>query len=221
MRVIGTSPESLDERPVALRLEHLAHILTDEKEQILLGNWATEVIRDAYREIALRNNPQPVGSFEHLSLWKAVSRGGIRGSQYVGPIDARLAFKDVVAILELFERSSTTDGDARSSPAPPQRLRKSGLELSKERLALLEQLTQELTTVYQQKVKQHSLSEMKRRYPKFELWKILPDVEQKELFDEDFSPKHFARQLVMRRYGLRSEETLKKDRYKIKAGSNR
>ena len=135
-----------------------------------------------------------------------------------------------MAIADLVERSSTADseaspdrttnGDATSRPATPQRLRKSGLALSEERQALLEQFTEELTTIYQQRFRR-SLVEMKRRYPKFELWNTLSEVEQKELFDQEFVPNHLAKQLVMRRYGITSEETLKKDRRKLKTARKR
>lgn len=85
-----------------------------------------------------------------------------------------------------------------------------------------DRLAVELATIRQVTRKYTSLQGLKQKYPGFLLWSILTEAEQRELLSEDFRPRAYAGNLVLRRYGLAGLETLRKDRAKLrKASRNR
>ena len=113
---------------------------------------------------------------------------------------------------------------AQSSSSPSQKDRQTrrrgpDIQTSRDRLDLLDKFMGELTTIHQQRHKFH-LGALKQKYPDFELWKVVPLTEQVELITEDFIPKAYAKTLVRRKYGLRSDAVFKKDRNKLKKFSN-
>ena len=97
----------------------------------------------------------------------------------------------------------------------PKRHRGPDYETSRERIDLVKTLVGELTTIFQQRDKKGSVEALRKKYPKFQLWKRLPASEHHDLLG-DFKPKVFAENLVLRKYGLTSRETLKADRKKLR-----
>jgi hypothetical protein len=100
------------------------------------------------------------------------------------------------------------------SPRAPRRV--PDLDLSRERLRLLDALATELATLKQDLAGYCTPEELKKRHPDFILWAHLNDSEVKELVDgEPFFPKRYAEALTIRKFGLTSREALKKDRQKL------
>ena len=108
----------------------------------------------------------------------------------------------------------------RAAVAPPEegRRRERGpdIETSRKRIELEGRLTAELATIAQWAKKFTTARELRQRYPDFTLWNQLSDQEQKELLTISFKPKAYARTLVMRKSGITSPDTLKKDRQKLR-----
>ena len=61
-----------------------------------------------------------------------------------------------------------------------------------------------------------TVEKLKTKYPGFRLWEMLSEQEQRELLDEKFNPRAYARSLTLGQYGLTSLSTLKKDRKKLR-----
>lgn len=91
------------------------------------------------------------------------------------------------------------------------------LESSRERLNLVSILVRELATIKQDLKHYCTAESLKKKHPEFILWDHLGNAELKELIDgEEFKPKAFAETLTLRKFGLMSRETLKKDRRKLR-----
>jgi hypothetical protein len=83
---------------------------------------------------------------------------------------------------------------------------------------LYEHLKIEFAAVKQDVRSYCTVEELKTRHPDFSLWSILSDPEIKELADgQPFTPKAYAENLTLRKFGCTSRETLKKDRRKLRA----
>jgi len=101
--------------------------------------------------------------------------------------------------------------------ARPRRERGPDLRTSRERVALEDKLRAELGSLKDVIGKRYStLADLKKEFPNFELWNLLSKAEQEELLTEEFKPRAYARSLAMRKYGLTSSETIKKDRQKLR-----
>src|SRR5262249_52379422 len=99
--------------------------------------------------------------------------------------------------------------------SPPRRA--PDLDISRERLALVRTLAQELAVVKQELKSYCSVDMLKRKHPNFTLWTLIDDPQIKDLIDgAPFSPKAFAENLTLKKFGLTSRETLKKDRRKLR-----
>jgi hypothetical protein len=134
----------------------------------------------------------------------------------------------ILKVRGLIQRASeiiSPGGVAR--PAPSQKRTIGGkdrgpdLETSCERLALCDQLSRELATLYAEVKRFTSVERLKTKYPSFRLWEMLSQQEQQELLDEKFKPRAYAQSLTLRHYGLTSLSTLKKDRKKLRAAQER
>ena len=90
------------------------------------------------------------------------------------------------------------------------------LEVSRQRIELTEKLRGELATIVLELQQPRTLGELQKKFPAFQIWHRLSGPEQEALLKEPIKPKAYAQQLVLRHYGLTSEETLKKDRKKLK-----
>jgi hypothetical protein len=97
------------------------------------------------------------------------------------------------------------------------RRRTPDLEKSRERLAFLGVAATELATI-KQDLKGHCTAKiLKNKHPRFVIWEYLSKQELQEIVDgEAFAPRTFAENLTLRKFGITSRETLKKDRHKIK-----
>ncbi len=85
------------------------------------------------------------------------------------------------------------------------------------RLELYNGLLQELATIKPELSSSCTPASLKQRHPGFEIWKLLEDTEILELMnDARFRPKAYAEHIVLRRFGLTSRQTLKKDRAKVR-----
>jgi len=101
------------------------------------------------------------------------------------------------------------------SNSPPRRV--PDIESSRARLDLVGTLARELATIKQDLAGYCTADSLKAKHPKFVLWEHLEQGEVKELVDGmDFAPKAFAENLTLRKFGLSSRETLKKDRRKLR-----
>jgi hypothetical protein len=116
-------------------------------------------------------------------------------------------------------------GGAQPATAPrsqaSRRDRGPNLELSRERVELEDTLSSELTSVVLELRQSTSLNILRKKFPAFEIWRLLSVPEQESLLNEPFKPKAYARKLVMRRFSLTSEETIKKDRKKLRAAAHK
>lgn len=86
----------------------------------------------------------------------------------------------------------------------------------RERIALGEKLTSELATVVFELRQMPKLADLRQKFPDFRIWELLSPQEQEDLITKEFKPKGYAQRLVLRNYGLTSEETLKKDKAKLR-----
>ena len=78
-------------------------------------------------------------------------------------------------------------------------------------------LARELATIKQDLDGYCTAEGLKAKHPKFVLWDNLEPAEIKELADGmNFATKAYAENLTLRKFGLSSRETLKKDRRKLR-----
>jgi hypothetical protein len=97
------------------------------------------------------------------------------------------------------------------------------LKTSRTRITLQVLFTRELAII--KKRVQESFCDagmLKREYPDFEVWNQLSSSEIREIArGEDFRPKAYAGNIVLRMFGLTNLETLRKDRKKLKKASQK
>jgi len=98
---------------------------------------------------------------------------------------------------------------------PPRRT--PDLAASRERIALVDTLARELA-ILKQDLRGYCTTEgLKQKHPKFTVWTLIEDSQIKALVDgEAFTPKAYAENLTLAKFGLTSRETLKKDRQKLR-----
>jgi len=173
-------------------------------EKALKKRADVEVIRVRRLEIQRLKNADLItskGNTEAAVLLRE-SRQTVRGTRPL--LDSALALTSVPETSEPREPS-----------AVPNR-RKPDLKTSRDRLAFLELAAAELATLKQDLKKHCTAKGLKARHPKFTIWKHIPKQELQELIDgTPFWPKTFAESLALRKFGITSRETLKKDRRKI------
>ena len=100
-------------------------------------------------------------------------------------------------------------------PRTPRRV--PNIEVSRERVGFLDALATELATLKQDLMGYCTVEDLKTRRPQFKIWALLSDPEIQELIDgEAFKPKAFAEALTIRKFGITSRETLKRDRSKLR-----
>jgi len=103
------------------------------------------------------------------------------------------------------------------SPDPGRRRRKPDLEVSRKRLRLVDVLAQELAIIKREIEGYCTADNLKRKYPKFTLWTVIEDSQIMAIVEgEKFTPKAYAENLTLMKFGLTSRETLKKDRRKLR-----
>ena len=102
-------------------------------------------------------------------------------------------------------------------PASSRSPRTPDLDTSRERLKLVGTFAYELATIKQDLKGYCTPDDLTRKYPTFLIWGHLEKAEIKELADGvPFIPRAYAENLTLRKYGITSRETLKKDRRKIR-----
>ncbi len=102
-----------------------------------------------------------------------------------------------------------------SGKTPPRRT--PDIETSRERITLRNKLATELATIKPDLGRYCTPDHLKKKYPKFELWDILQPSEIQELIDGDqVKPTAYAGNLALRKYGLTSLHTIKKDQQKLR-----
>jgi len=101
-----------------------------------------------------------------------------------------------------------------------QRKRVPNLELRRQRLELRDRLVNELSHLRLWLAKQKqplAPGALQQQFPSFKLWDLLTPDEVAELAaGEKFLPRAYADNLVLRKYGLTSRETLRKDRQMLR-----
>jgi hypothetical protein len=91
------------------------------------------------------------------------------------------------------------------------------LETSHERIELVNTLARELATIKPELNRFCTIDGLKRKFPGFTIWNHLEPAELKDLVKgEPFTATSYAQTLVLRKYGITSRETLKKDRRKLR-----
>lgn len=90
------------------------------------------------------------------------------------------------------------------------------IETSRERIALFDQLSAELATIHREVKKFTTVEKLKTKYPGFKVWEMLSQAEQRDLLGGGFRPRSYAGHITLRKYGLTSLSTLKKDRNKLR-----
>ena len=88
---------------------------------------------------------------------------------------------------------------------------------SRERLAFFETVATELATIKQDLGGYCTAKLLKNKHPGFVVFKHLSKQEVQEIVDgESFFPRTFAESITLRKFGITSSATLKKDRSKVK-----
>ena len=131
---------------------------------------------------------------------------------------------DIQASLE--KDPALTRGDSPAGHKPPQTevcirgKRTPDLRSSHERIELVNTLARELATLKRELSRFQTSDGLKKRYPAFVLWQHLDENELKELAEGvSFKPRAYAENLTLRKFGLTSRDTLKKDRRKLRKAS--
>lgn len=111
----------------------------------------------------------------------------------------------------------TITGRPSQPGARTRRRRTPDLESSRQRLGLVDALATELATLKRDLEGFCTVEGLKAKYPQFILWQHIQHAELKELVTgEPFALKAYAETLTLRKFGITSRETLKKDRRKLK-----
>jgi hypothetical protein len=113
-------------------------------------------------------------------------------------------------------KDSTGSGSKSPVPAQGRRIRGPNLEVSRERVKLWEKLSSELATIWDRTRGYTTVETLETSYPEFEIWGMISPADQRDLLNGEFKPRIYAGHLVLRRYGLTSLETLRKDRQKLR-----
>jgi hypothetical protein len=129
-----------------------------------------------------------------------------------GPNDAR-AHQDGLASA-VTETAPKNAGTARGS-RKVHRVRGPDKRRHQERAEFEDALILELGAVRDQQNSATTLVELRKRFPDFKLWTILPQTEQEELLVQEFKPRAYARGLTARKFGV-GEEAIKKSRQILK-----
>jgi hypothetical protein len=91
------------------------------------------------------------------------------------------------------------------------------LKSIRERVELADALARELAIIKQETRAYCTAEGLKRKYPKFILWTVIEDSQIKELAEgQTFSPRAYAENLMLAKYGLTSRETTKKYRRRLR-----
>jgi hypothetical protein len=101
------------------------------------------------------------------------------------------------------------------------RSRGPNIKLSRERIDLEDRLRSELANIAAEVATYTTLDRLKTKFPEYQLWQILSVPQQKLLLTDKFKPTAYARTLVTRQYGLTNNDTIKKDRQKLRRASEK
>lgn len=112
------------------------------------------------------------------------------------------------------ESTSRTVTDAAATV--PRRKRTADLETKQEREQLLVELSRDLTRIHQGLNDAETLDQLKARYPDLRVWQMLHPADKPQLARGEFTPRAFARRLVMAHYALTNEDALRKGRRKLR-----
>ena len=116
-------------------------------------------------------------------------------------------------------KPETTLGDrvvGEPAPAVSRPRRTPDLKSSRERIELVAVLATELATIKQDLSGFCTAKSLKSKHPQFVLWSVISDSELEEIANGvSFVPKAYAENLTLRKSGLTSRETLRKDRRKL------
>jgi hypothetical protein len=111
--------------------------------------------------------------------------------------------------------------DLRCAAAVRRPRRTPDLRSSRARVGLVNTLACELATIKQDLNGFCTAESLKKKHPEFVLWEHVTDIEIQELVNGTaFTPKAWAENLTLRKFGLTSRETIKKDRRKLRKAEN-
>jgi hypothetical protein len=145
---------------------------------------------------------------------------GLHGSWTDPPANSALGTLEM-RLREMLDLAGRTQPGQVPRSHASRRSRGPNLEICRQRIELEDNLRSELATVVFELRQMPSLSELRKKFPEFQLWHLLSGPEQESLLAEPFKPAAYAKTLVLRRFGLTSEDTLKKDRKKLRTAANK
>jgi hypothetical protein len=191
--------------------------LNHEDQEILLG-----FVRADIRQMLLDAAARMFGKPTDRSAWREEEDASTLGERDVPeegtlvglvhePSDLRFT-SDPPKQDEIKERQPRREPEAvRTARRTPD------LKSSSERLRIVDALARELATIKQELTGFCTAEGLKQKYPHFVLWNHIEKAELKDLVDgEEFSPRAYAENLTLRKFGLTSRETLRKDRKKLR-----
>jgi hypothetical protein len=144
---------------------------------------------------------------------------GFRHSWTDPPADSALETLEM-RLREMLDLAGGTQSGQVPRSHASRRDRGPNLEISRRRIELEDNLRSELATVVLELQQPTDLSKLRKKFPDFQIWRQLSVPEQESLLNEPFKSMAYARRLVLRHFGLTSEETLKKDRKKLRTAAN-
>jgi hypothetical protein len=177
-----------------LTVKRISTVAAQARQCLVDGFPATEQISDKLEDLMIRYGKMEVRSDIFVLKVRDLIR---RASEIISP--------GVIA-----------DSAAGQERAIRGRGRTPDIETSRERIALYDQFSTELATIYREVKKYTTVEKLKTKYPDFKLWEMLSQPEQRDLIAGGFRPKLYAGHLTIRKYGLTSLSTLKKDRTKLR-----
>jgi hypothetical protein len=182
---------------------------------------------------ATKTIEQLLGSLQHArSLTRTIGEAPeALGETPSALIENRRATAEPVPSMPMGKTATTddpaTEPQSMMGTADPKRSgemprRTPDLKKSRERLAFLESIATELATIKQDLGRYCTVKLLKNKYPRFVIFKLLSQQELQEIVDGvPFSPRAFAENLTLRKFGITSRAALKKDRCKIKRAEQR
>ena len=177
-----------------------------------IAHWTAEALKRMREGIAAEHVSQIEASAEHdLKLGNQgvgmIAHGVEQGRDNPTAPQNRLA--------DAVKETAPTNADTAGSSRKGHRVRGPDKRRHEERVEFEDALILELAAVRDQQNSAPSLEELRKRYPAYKLWAILPQTEQEELLVQEFKPRAYARVLTARKFGV-GEEAIKKSRQILK-----
>jgi hypothetical protein len=140
-----------------------------------------------------------------------------------GPVESTKLPGQLQPEATLHSNSNTADisrdcpNSSSGIPKPVLPRRTPDIQSSRDRINLITALATELAAIKQDLNGYCTVEILKKKHPHFVLWQHISDAEIIALIDgEPFKPRAWAENLTLKKFGLTSRETFKKDRRKLR-----